>query len=361
MKIINIKYKKDIEILLNLKNGEIFVIKYLVKIINKRNYYKIKNKKNIIYEDENKIKFNMNGLLCKIEYNDNNNINIFTINKYSNKNNVIDIIIDNNNYTGFIESYNSYKKYNKQYILQISHKILSIYNNNKNIYYVILNNNCFININCTYKCQYDTIYNEIIKVLQLLFFYKNIKKYMSYRYFISPSFINENIYDKLNRLNIYKYEIFNDISLKYIDYFDIIIYNKLKLFNKYVSYTDIIKNNILNIYNYNKIELNKYIEKNYLEIINPTNKKRIINLFNVIDYNKFIQYFKNNYIIWNKNINNNIFIFDYNIVNKIKCIELLVTINIYNNNVFRYIEEFYIDITNIIFYSNIFYTNIFIV
>ena len=51
MKIIDLKYKNKIDLLLNLNNNESFIIKFLVKKIYKPTNIIVKNKKNIIYEN----------------------------------------------------------------------------------------------------------------------------------------------------------------------------------------------------------------------------------------------------------------------------------------------------------------------
>lgn len=408
MKVFDLKYLEQINLFLNLNNDDKFIIIYLVKILDKPLInYKIKNKNNIIYENNKKIEFNMSGILCTINI-DQNNIYIFTINKYNKKNNVIDIHIDKNNMTGYILNYNSYKKYSKNNILQLSIDILSIYHDIKIIYNIIINNNCFYQNNYIYN-------NEIKKLLNIFYFYTNIDIYIKYNNYIEPSLISESFCDKLNRLYIYKnnisqnivednilyniiinnkvyndnlnnkknlfsneiIELFKKEKKDYIDkfknnknhflenYFQKInnkILYEMKLFNKYNSILEDIKKHIYYLKNYDKNILNNFVKLNYHSIIDIQNINKLLNILNIFNINNFdiwIKFIKNKYFIWNKNIYNNIFFLNNNVNEKIICIELLLIICLYTNELSIFNINFF-DINNIIFYSTIFSKNIFI-
>lgn len=192
-------------ILLNLKNNNIFVIKYLIRILSKdiKGYRRPKiNNNNIVEESYKNIKYKMQGLLFKITY-ENNIINIFTINRNKESNNVLYIKIYE--YYAEITKLNKYKKYNKINILNIGTKIISYYKNIKKI--IILN-----------ECLYDN-------------FYKNISNFYNHRSLsFFPYLINEPFIDKLNRLIKFKYDIY--LKVKKLDNLDFYLMFYHKDFDK---------------------------------------------------------------------------------------------------------------------------------
>lgn len=397
MKILDIKYKQQINLLLNLYNNDFFVIKYLVKKIYKPTNIIIKNKKNIIYENDKKIEFNMNGLLFTININ-NNILKIFTINKIYNKNNVLSIIIDINNKNGYIESFKKYKKYTKFDILNIGLYILNIYINKNIINNYTINNKCFIDN------KYYLYNDEINKLKTLLTFYTNIYIYINCKLDIKIYSINELFIYKLNRINNYKIKIYNNyIKHNYINkFYDIIINNKNNFIdeitdeNNFNLFHNNDKNTLVNLIKYNYIEyinkhkldkyefikifyneidsiiyseslnfnknkplldeiskyinylknfdkniLNNYIIDGYNKLTNIDNLVCVTILFNIQNYNKWIKNINKKFIIWNSiyNINNNFFI---SIYKNLDWIDLYIIINKYNvhlklkNNILSY-------------------------
>jgi hypothetical protein len=397
MKILDIKYKQQINLLLNLYNNDFFVIKYLVKKIYKPTNIIIKNKKNIIYENDKKIEFNMNGLLFTININ-NNILKIFTINKIYNKNNVLSIIIDINNKNGYIESFKKYKKYTKFDILNIGLYILNIYINKNIINNYTINNECFIDN------KYYLYNDEINKLKTLLTFYTNIYIYINCKLDIKIYSINELFIYKLNRINNYKIKIYNNyIKHNYINkFYDIIINNKNNFIdeitneNNFNLFHNNDKNTLVNLIKYNYIEyinkhkldkyefikifyneidsiiyseslnfnknkplldeiskyinylknfdkniLNNYIIDGYNKLTNIDNLVCVTILFNIQNYNKWIKNINKKFIIWNSiyNINNNFFI---SIYKNLDWIDLYIIINKYNvhlklkNNILSY-------------------------
>jgi hypothetical protein len=390
MKIIDLKYKNQIDLLFNLINNDFFIIKYLVKKIYKPTNIVIKNKKNIIYENNKKIEFNMNGLLFMINIID-DVFHIFTINKKKYKNNVLNITIDKYNKYGYIENFMKYKKYKKFDILNIGLNILNIYLNRNIINNYSINNECFLK-------------NDINKLKNLLYFYKNISILIDYKLDIQIYAINELFISKINRINNYKLEIYNNyIKHNNINnFYDIIINNKNNLIKKITNeknfhlfhnddkndLINLIKNNYIdyiNKYKLNKIEftkiyyneidyiiysnslnfnknksivneileyinylkkfdkniLNNYIVDGYNELTNINNIDNIIIIFHVENYNKWIKNINKKFIVWNSiyNINNNFF----NLIYKnLDWIDLYIMINEYNNylqlknNIFNY-------------------------
>lgn len=341
MKILDIKYKNQINLLLNLNNNEFFIIKYLVKKIYKPTNIKIKNKKNIIYENDKKIEFNMNGLLFTININ-NNILTIFTINKKYIKNNVLSIIIDINNKNGYIESFKEYKKYNKFNTLTIGLYIINIYINKNIINNYKINNECFLD-NKYY------IYNdEINKLKTLLIFYKNINIIIDNKLDIKIYSIKESFISKLNRINNYKVNIYNNY-IKYDNinkFYDIIINNKNNLIEEITN-----ENNFNLFHNNDKNILIKLIKCNYIQYINKykLNKSEFIKIYyNKIDsiiYLESLNFDKNkpllneiskyiNYLInFDKNILNNYIIDGYNKLNNIdNLVHILILFNIKNYN-----------------------------
>jgi len=341
MKILDIKYENQINLLLNLNNNEFFIIKYLVKKIYKPTNIKIKNKKNIIYENDKKIEFNMNGLLFTININ-NNILTIFTINKKYIKNNVLSIIIDINNKNGYIESFKEYKKYNKFNTLTIGLYIINIYINKNIINNYKINNECFLD-NKYY------IYNdEINKLKTLLIFYKNINIIIDNKLDIKIYSIKESFISKLNRINNNKINIYNNY-IKYDNinkFYDIIINNKNNLIEEITN-----ENNFNLFHNNDKNILIKLIKCNYIQYINKykLNKSEFIKIYyNKIDstiYSESIIFDKNkpllneiskyiNYLInFDKNILNNYIIDGYNKLNNIdNLVHILILFNIKNYN-----------------------------
>jgi hypothetical protein len=390
MKIIDLKYKNQIDLLFNLTNNDFFIIKYLVKKIYKPTNIVIKNKKNIIYENNKKIEFNMNGLLFMINIID-DVLHIFTINKKKYKNNVLNITIDKYNKYGYIEKFMKYKKYKKFDILNIGLNILNIYLNRNIINNYSINNECFLK-------------NDINKLKNLLYFYKNISILIDYKLDVQIYSINELFISKINRINNYKLEIYNNyIKHNNINnFYDIIINNKNNLIKKITNeknfhlfhnddkndLINLIKNNYIdyiNKYKLNKIEftriyyneidyiiysnslnfnknksivneileyinylkkfdkniLNNYIVDGYNELTNINNVDNIIIIFHVENYNKWIKNINKKFIVWNSiyNINNNFF---NSIYKNLDWIDLYIMINEYNNylqlknNIFNY-------------------------
>ena len=147
------------------------------------------------------------------------------------------------------------------------------------------------------------------------------------------------------------------------------IFFELKLFNKYKSLTKDIRNHIDYLKKYNKTNLNNYVELNYYKIIDEQNKNKLVTIFNINNFESWIKNIKKKYIIWNKNINENIFFLNFIKKEKIMCIELLEIIYLFtmhennkkvNLNELKIFDINFIDINNIIFYSTIFTKNIFI-
>lgn len=396
MKIIDLKYKNQIDLLLNLTNNESFIIKFLVKKIYKPTNIIVKNKKNIIYENNKKIEFNMNGLLFMINIKS-DTLYIFTINKKKYKNNVLNIIIDIYNKYGYIESFIKYKKYKKFDILHIGLHILNIYINKNIINNYTINNKFFFNINYLYN-------DEKNKLKNLFYFYKNMSIFIDYKLDINIYSINESFISKITRINNYKIEIYNNyIKHNHINkFYDIIINNKNNLIeeitnennfnlfhnddkntlinlikNNYIEYINkhkLNKNNFIKIY-YNEIDfiiyskslnfnknksilneifeyinylkkfdkniLNNYIIDGYNNLTNINNLDNIIILFNIKNYNKWIKNINKKFIIWNSiyDINNNFF---DSIYKNLDWIDLYIIINKYNsylklkNNIFNY-------------------------
>ena len=212
MKILNIRYISQGNIISTLKNNEKFVIIYMMKKIYVKDKYKIKNKKNIINQYNKYIEVQLQGLLFKINYLDNNIIQIFTINKYNNPNNVLFLSIDLINNVANIEKINNYKKYKKYDILQIGIRIIQTFHPNYDNKKCIIYNDCFIynNYNIIKKSFLNLnpiIYQKIKDLYILLEFYKEYIRYNKYLSNFYPYNINETFNNKLKRLIKYKKNI----------------------------------------------------------------------------------------------------------------------------------------------------------
>ena len=290
MKILNLEYISECKIIDTLENNEIFIIKYLYKKINKNDKIKIKNKKNIISTNNKYIIYKCCGILFKITISQNKeNIEIYTINKYGFKNNVLVLKINTLLNISYIDKFNNYKYYTKYDILQIGIRILQFYKDkSKKIYLTkeLLIYNRIKNIK-------KNIFENKIKELDLLFgFYKEYKKYYSYLDTIYPYLIKEEIFkNKLSRLIKY----YNDISSLNTDFFlthiyDVVIRNYEFDIINYISYhSKFYEKEMLELLLKIMLEkINKYkMNKNmYLDLYYKTIEKKVLSYaknYNIIE------------------------------------------------------------------------------
>ena len=340
MKILDLRYISDCNVISTLRDNEKFIIKYIIKKIDIfysdkffsensfLSIHKYFNKKNIVNEYytnkyNKRIEVQLHGLLFKINYVDNNIINIFTINKYDKHNNVLSLNIDLINNVAYIDKMSNYKKYKKYDILQIGLRIIQIFHQNNIIKKCIISNNCIFLHNlqkiktnscinyhipfCIIKNNFlqlnPIIYEKISDIYTLLEFYKEYIKYHKYFGNIYPYNKNEDFNNKLNRLinykkNIVYYSIKNN---KFITYFYDVIIRDIKFeINKYILGLSDYKNNDIE-YLQEKVEIDiEYYKKNkniYLE-----------KYYKTIDNNIeiYIKYFDKNENIKDKLLNNNI-------------------------------------------------------
>ena len=191
MRILNLEYISECKIIDTLENNEIFIIKYLNNKININD--KIKNKKNFISINNKYIIYKCCGILFKITITENKeNIEIYTINKYGLKNNVLVLKINTLSNISYIDKFNNYKYYSKYDILQIGIRILQFYKC-KNVYLSkeLLLYNRIKNIK-------KNIFENKIRELDLLFgFYKEYRenyRYLStiYKYMIKKNYFKIN-------------------------------------------------------------------------------------------------------------------------------------------------------------------------
>lgn len=286
MKILNLEYISECKMIDTLENNEIFIIKYLNKKININN--KIKNKKNIISINTKYIIYKCCGILFKITQNK-ENIEIYTINKYGLKNNVLVLKINNLLNISYIDKFDNYKYYSKYDILQIGIRILEFYKYKSNEIYLpkeLFLYNRIKNIK-------SNIFENKIKELDILFgFYKEYIKYYRYLDSIYPYFIKEEIFqNKLSRLIKHYYNISclnTDFFLTHI--YDVVIRNYEFDRINYMSYcSKFYEKEMLELLLETMLEtIDKYkMNKNmYLDLYYKTIETRVLSYaknFNVIE------------------------------------------------------------------------------
>lgn len=306
MKILNLEYISECKIIDTLENNEIFIIKYLNKKIKKNN--KIKNKKNITSINNKYIIYKCCGILFKITITQNNeNIEIYTINKYGLKNNVLVLKINTLLNISHIDKFNNYKYYTRYDILQIGIRILQFYKNKSNEIYLpkeLLISNRLKNIK-------TNIFENKIKELDILFgFYKEYRKYYRYLDSIYPYFIKEETFqNKLSRLiKYYNYTscLNTDFFLTHI--YDVVIRNYEFDKVNYMSYC---------IKYYQKEEMLELLLETMLETISKykMNKNMYLDLYYKTIETRVLSYAKNFNVI--ENLNSKIINFSIN-TNEIK-------------------------------------------
>ena len=322
MKILNLEYISECKIIDTLDNNEIFIIKYLDKKININD--KIKNKKNFISINNKYIIYKCCGILFKITITENKeNIEIYTINKYGLKNNVLILKIDTLSNKSYIDKFNNYKYYTRYDILQIGIRILQFYKvKYKEVYLPkeLLLYNRIKNIK-------KNIFENKIRELDLLFgFYKEYRENYRYLSTIYPYMIKEEPFqNKLSRLiKHYNYESFlnKDFFLTHI--YDVVIrnyefdkVNYMLYCRKYYQKEEMLELLLDNmVQTIDKYKMNKNI---YLDLYYKTIESNILSYaknFNVIEIldwkiinfsintNEIKEYIYNGlqYIIYEKNI-----------------------------------------------------------
>ena len=332
MKILDIRYISNGHDILLLQNNEKFIVKYVIKKIDINNIFKIKNKKNILNRYGKNIEFQLPGLLFKIIHLNNNIIQIFTINKYGENNNVLFLKINLNNNSGSIKKINKYKKHKKYDILELGIRIIEIFFYNNITKSCILSNSSLIynRYNITkndFLILNPSISQKIENIHILLGFYKEYIKYNKYLTKINIFNINETFQNKLKRLikfkiNFIYFSIKNNTFITYL--YNIITKDipfephkyMLGLFEYPYDAMHYLKEQLIKEVEYYKKNKDIYLEKYYKEIDNciKTSIKSFDNMYNIKDnllnndlinikIEDFKNYIKNgfNYIINNKN------------------------------------------------------------
>ena len=296
MRIINLGRLDDINALSTIENNEKFVIKYMIKKIDIqlpiKTSLKIKNKKNIICNyDKNKstkrIEVRCQGLLFSKKYINANEIEIFTINKKDEQNNVLCVKINLEKKEGIIVKLKKYKQYKKYDILQIGSGIIKNYIKDNIIDNCIISHDCiFYPRNIFYNTFYNTnpIFKKKIEELDILFgFYKEYIKYKKYYRIIHIYYTNETFEERLQRLIFYR---------KYYTYSSI----KSDTFNTYL-YDVVIRNAEIIPEKYNSSLRDPILKKQYSEKIIEWMYEDTI---------KNIEYYKNNKYRYLEKFYNNI-------------------------------------------------------
>jgi hypothetical protein len=276
MKILDLRYISQGNIISTLQNNEKFIIKYIIKKIDISNISQIRNKKNI--------EFQLSGLLFKICYLDNNIIQIYTINKYNEHNNVLFLNIDVNNNSSYIRNIKKYKKHKKYDILKLGKRIIEIFHPNNIIKKCILSNSCLLYnryniIKNDFFIINVEIYQKIENINILLGLYKEYIKYNKYFLNINIYNVNEIFENKLKRLIKFKihfiyFSIKNNTFITYL--YNVIHKNisfephkyMLGLYEYPKNAINYLEEQLIKEVEYYKKNKNIYLDKYYKEIDN---------------------------------------------------------------------------------------------